>query len=102
MVGVAGVVKVASPATNQAVTLTITLVDEDGNGVSPFVPDGMPDPGPIRGELSFNLGRPPGLSPGEAQPYCLAANFNIGLRQLGGYTFELAVDGTRVKELSLR
>jgi hypothetical protein len=102
MVGVAAVVRVPYIATNQAHTLTITLIDEDGNGVSPFVPEGMPDPGPIRGELSFNLGRPPGLSPGEAQPYCLAANFNIGLRQLGGYTFELAIDGSKVKELSLR
>ena len=102
MIGVAAVVKVPYTATNQAHTLTITLIDEDGNGVSPFVPDGVPDPGPIRGELSFNLGRPAGLSPGEAQPYCLAANFNIGLRQLGGYTFELAIDGTKMKELSLR
>ena len=101
-IGVAAVVKVPYTATNQPHTLTITLVDEDGNGVSPFVPDGVPDPGPIRGELSFNLGRPAGLSPGEAQPYCLAANFNIGLRQLGGYIFELAIDGTKMKELSLR
>jgi len=102
MVGVAAVVRVPYTATNQAHTLTITLVDEDGNGVSPFVPEGMPDPGPIRGEVSFNLGRPPGLSAGEAQPYCLAANFNIGLDKLGGYTFELAIDGTKVKDLNLR
>ena len=62
-IGVAAVVKVPYTATNQPHTLTITLVDEDGNGVSPFVPDGVPDPGPIRGELSFNLGRPGGPEP---------------------------------------
>ena len=89
-------------ATNQAHKLTITLVDEDGNAVSPYVPEGMPDPGPIRGEVSFNLGRPSGVAAGEAQPYCVGANFNLGLRQLGGYTFELAIDGTKVKELNLR
>lgn len=101
-VGIGAIVRVPYTATNQAHTLAITLVTEDGQPVSPFVQEGMPDPGPIRGELSFNLGRPAGLSPGEAQPWCLGANFTIGLRQLGGYRFELAVDGTKLTELPLR
>jgi Family of unknown function (DUF6941) len=101
MVGVAAVVRVPYTATNQAHTLAITLVTEDGQPVSPFVPVGMPDPGPIRGEVSFNLGRPADLSPGDAQPYCLGANFNIGLKQLGGYRFEIAIDGVKVEEPSL-
>ncbi len=102
MVGVAAVVQVPYTATNQAHTLAITLVTEDGKPVSAYVPEGMPDPGPIRGEVPFNLGRPADLTAGEAQPYCLGANFNIGLKQLGGYRFELAIDGTKVKELHLR
>ena len=102
MVGVAAVVQVPYTATNQPHTLTITLVSEDGEAVSPFVPEGMPDPGPIRAEVPFNLGRPAGLYPGEAQPYCVGANFNIGLKQLGGYRFELAIDDTKTEELHLR
>ena len=38
---------------------------------------------------------------GESQPYCMGANFNLGLRQLGGYTFEV-VDGEKKRDLSLR
>lgn len=100
--GIAAVVQVPYTATNQAHSLNVVLLDEDGHPVIPFVPEGAPEPGPIEATISFNLGRPPGLSHGEAQPYSLAANFNIGLRQLGGYTFEIKIDGDRVKVLSLR
>jgi hypothetical protein len=102
MLGLAAVVRVPYTATNQAHTLTISLLDEDGKPVVPFVPEGAPDPGPVELQIPFNLGRPPGLSPGEAQVYPLAANFNMGLRQVGGYTFDIKVDGESVKELSLR
>jgi hypothetical protein len=102
MLGLAAVVQVPYTATNQPHTLTVSLLDEDGRPAIPFVPEGVPEPGPIEATVSFNLGRPPGLSHGEAQPYCLAANFNLGLRQLGGYTFEIKIDGTKVKDLNLR
>ena len=102
MVGVAAVIQVPYTATNQAHSLTFSLVDEDGNPVTPFVPDGVPDPGPIRGTVAFNLGRPPTINAGESQPYCFAANFNFGLRQQGGYAFVLEIDGSKVKELPFR
>jgi hypothetical protein len=100
--GIAAVVQVPYTATNQAHTLTIALLDEDGHPVIPFAPEGAPEPGPIEAAVTFNLGRPPGLSHGEAQPYCLGANFTIGLRELGGYTFVIKIDGEKVKDLSLR
>jgi hypothetical protein len=100
--GIGAVVQVPYTATNQAHTLNIALLDEDGHPVIPFVPEGAPEPDPIDATVTFNLGRPPGLSHGEAQPYCLAANFTIGLRELGGYTFVIKVDGTKAKDLSLR
>jgi hypothetical protein len=100
--GIGAVVQVPYTATNQAHTLTIALLDEDGHPVVPFVPEGAPEPGPIDATVTFNLGRPPGLSHGEAQPYCVAANFTIGLRQLGGYTFVIKIDGTKARDLSLR
>lgn len=101
-VGLAAVVQVPYTETNKAHTLRVALLDEDGHPAVPFVPEGAPEPGPVEAAVSFNLGRPPALSHGEAQPYTLAANFTIGLRQLGGYTFEISIDGTREKALSLR
>ena len=101
-VGLGAVVQVPYTETNQPHTLRIALLDEDGHPVIPFTLDGAPEPGPVEGTVSFNLGRPPGLSHGEAQPYTVAANFTIGLRQLGGYIFEISIDGTKKKDLSLR
>ena len=100
--GVAAVVQVPYTETNKAHTLHIALVDEDGHPVIPFVPEGAPEPGPVEGAVSFNIGRPPGLSHGEAQPYTVAANFTIALQELGGYTFEISIDGEKEKALSLR
>jgi hypothetical protein len=102
MVGVAVVVRVPYTETNKHHTLAITLVDEDGQPVRPYVLEGMPTPPPVHAEVPFNLGRPADLAGGEAQPYCMGANFNLGLDQLGGYTFEIRVDGEKEKELSLR
>jgi hypothetical protein len=100
--GLGAVVQVPYTETNQPHTFRIDLLDEDGHPVIPFAAEGTPDPGPIEAEVSFNLGRPPGLSHGEAQPYTVAANFTIGLRQLGGYTFRISIDGKPEKALSLR
>lgn len=95
MVGVAVVVRVPYTETNKHHTLAITLVDEGGQSVRPYVVEGMPTPPPVHAEVPFNLGRPADLAAGEAQPYCMGANFNLGLGQLLGYTFEVASTARR-------
>jgi hypothetical protein len=100
--GVGAIVRVPYTATNQAHSVTISMSDEDGEEVFPYVPDGVPDPGPVRLTVPFNLGRPPGITPGESQAYPVAANFQFGLRRLGGYKFVISVDGTAVTELPFR
>jgi hypothetical protein len=100
--GLAAVITVPYTATNQAHKITITLVTEDGKPVIPYVPEGMPIPDPIEVSAAFNVGRPPTIVPGEAQPWPLAANFEIGLQEVGGYKFVIAIDGSPVKDLPLR
>lgn len=102
MVGLAAVVHVPYTATNEPHTITVSLVDEDGQPVTPYVPEGMPEVPPVEVSLPFNLGRPADLTPGEPQTYPFAANFNMGLRKLGGYTFQVKIDGAKVKDLGLR
>jgi hypothetical protein len=101
-VGIACVVRIPYTATNQPHKLTITLVTEDGRPAIPYVPEGMPEPGPMEVSAAFNVGRPPIIVPGEAQPWPLAANFEIGLREVGGYKFVISIDGTEVRDLPLR
>lgn len=100
--GLAALVRVPYTATNQAHSFTITLLTEDGEPVIPHVPEGMPVPPPVEISTAFNLGRPPIIVPGEDQLYPVAANFEIGLREVGGYRFVIAIDGTPVKNLPLR
>ena len=100
--GLAALIRVLYTATNQAHTITITLVTEDGKPVIPHVPEGMPEPAPIGVSASFNVGRPAILVPGEEQTYPLAANFELGLREVGGYKFVIAIDGSEVKDLPVR
>ena len=102
LVGVAAVVHVPYTATNEPHMITVSLVDEDGQPVAPWVPEGMPVESPVVVGTPFNLGRPADLTPGEAQTYSFAANFSLGLRRLGGYTFQIKIDGTEVKDLDLR
>ncbi len=102
LVGVAAVVHVPYTATNEPHMITVSLVDEDGQPVAPWVPEGMPESPPVEVSTQFNLGRPADLTPGEAQTYSFAGNFSLGLRKLGGYTFQIKIDGTKVKDLGLR
>ena len=100
--GLATVVHVPYTATNQPHKLTITLKTEDGKPVVPHVPDGMPEPGPVEVAVTFNVGRPPILTPGETQDWSFAVNFELDLPQLGGYNFLISIDGSEAKRLPLR
>jgi len=101
---VAAVVQVPYNATNQAHTITVRLLDEDGNPVVPWVPEGVPDqPAPIQIEVTFNVGRPPVLTPGEAQALPFAFNLQgLPLSRLGLYSAVVELDGAEVRRLPFR
>ena len=100
---VAAVVHVPYTATNQPHTVTVRLVDEDENAVSPWVPDGAPAPGSVEMITSFNVGRPAILPPGESQTVPLAFGLQgLPLSRLGSYTFVIEIDGSAEKRLSAR
>ena len=93
--GIGAVAQVPYTATGQAHIFTVALFDEDGHPVVPFGAEDTAEVGGVEASVPFELGRPPGLSHGEAQPYCLAVNFTIALRELGGYAFEIKIDDPR-------
>src|SRR4051812_26271979 len=69
----AAVVQVPYTQTNQMHTLTVKLLDEDGNPVIPWTPEGVIESAPpVQMDAQFNVGRPPILPPGEAQTVPLA------------------------------
>ncbi len=63
--------------TNQRRDVIITLMDEDGKEVVP----------PIKGQ--FEVGRPPGITPGSRQRALLAINGAFQLPKPGGYQVRL-------------
>ena len=101
-IGIAAVINVPYTATNQPHQFGMSLVDADGQQVTPWVPEGAPAPEPLEDVgMSFNLGRPPGLIPGQSQAYPIAINASMGLPKLGTYNFVLSIDGTEVSRLPL-
>jgi hypothetical protein len=101
-IGLAALIKVPYTATNQLHHLTLNLVDDDGAPVRPMTPPDMPEAPPLEVSMPFNLGRPPGLQPGEPQLWPVAININLPLPRLANYFFVLSVDGTELKRLGLR
>ena len=74
-VGLGIVIHVPWQLTNQPHVLTVTLRDADANPVTPWHPEGAPDPGPIQLKAPFNVGRPPFIPAGDEQTFALAMNF---------------------------
>jgi hypothetical protein len=100
---VAVVVHVPYTATNVEHTVAVRLLDEDSNRVSPWAPDGVPPQPPVETITSFNVGRPPGLAPGETQTLPLAFGLQgLPLTKLGTYVFAIEVDGDVEKQLTAR
>ena len=107
-IGIALTVDVPYTATNQNHTLRISLEGEDGQAMSlgpevadPTNPAAVPSPGKI--EAQFNVGRPPGLMPGDAQPIPFAINIDgFNLASPGAYAFVIEIDGTEMDRLVFR
>lgn len=107
-IGIALTVDVPYTATNQNHTLEIALEAEDGQRLSlgpeqvdPTSPTSIPAPGKINAQ--FNVGRPPGLMPGDAQPIPFALNIDgYVLNGPGAYAFVIEIDGTEMSRLVFR
>lgn len=102
MVGIGAVVQVPYTATNQLHQFAVVMVDEDGEPVRPFTPDGAPEQPSVELTMPFNLGRPPGIVPGEVQLWTAAVNIQLPLPSLGGYNFVIKIDDAEVERLPLR
>lgn len=96
------VIHVPWSATNHAHRLTVDLIDEDGQEVVPWVPEGAAPRPPVKVDSQFNVGRPVQLQAGAAQSFPLAINFQLGLTRLGGYEFVVSIDDVEVKRLAFR
>jgi len=78
---------------NHPYKLLLELLDADGEPVQlPVGPEGPP--GPIRLEMNFEAGRPPGLPPGTPLDGAMAINFSpLPLDTGRRYQWRLTVDG---------
>lgn len=89
--GIAVLVSVPWAMANRRITLSLTLVGEDGESVAQAGPDGAE---PIRIDTDLEVGRPPGLRPGTPLDVPLALNLPpLPLPAGGRFTWELTLDG---------
>jgi hypothetical protein len=103
VLGLGVVIHVPYQSTNEAHTLTIKMLDEDGDPVVPFVPEGMPPMPPVEFNIPFNVGRPTLITAGDDQALTVAANFvGVPLGKLGKYEFVIEIEGTVMRRLPLR
>lgn len=108
-IGIALTVDVPYTATNQNHTLEIALEAEDGQRLALGPEQGDPmDPAsvasaPAKITAQFNVGRPPGLMPGDAQPIPFALNLDgYRLASPGAYAFVIEIDGSEMSRLVFR
>ncbi len=99
---IAMVIHVPYTATNQPHVVTVDLVDEDGNPVVPWAPEGAQQRPAVRLQANFNVGRPAKLSPGEEQTFPLALGFQVPFADLGRYAFRVAIDDEHARSLPFR
>lgn len=79
--------------TNQKHQLTVELLSEDGELIG--------DP-PVRIDGEFEVGRPPGSTPGDPIGYTMAFRFKGVELSPGGYRFSFKIDGTEVSATQFR
>lgn len=80
----AAAVEVPWQSTNERHAIRVELLDSDRNAALPK---------PIEGE--FEVGRPPGMRPGDDSLVVFAFNFNnLVFAKAGWYSFVVSVDGT--------
>jgi Family of unknown function (DUF6941) len=99
--GIGIMVTVPWQQTNQQHQVEIELMTEDGEPVK--VPVGPDTTAPLHAQLAFNVGRPPGLTVGDDQHVCLAANLPaLPIPAFGKYEFIIRIDGSDERRLAYR
>jgi hypothetical protein len=97
---VAGVVHVPWTETNKQHILNFELIDADGSPIR-IPAEVNPDQPEVRGEMPFNVGRPPILESGDAQMVPFAFNFQaLPLVKAGKISIKLILDGHDVKTMN--
>ena len=76
--------------TNEKISFSLRLVDEDGHPVAQSGPNGMQ---PIQAGGQFEAGRPPGVAPGTEISVPMSFNIILQLPPGGRYTWILDVNG---------
>ena len=95
-------VKIAVPwdQANYPHTVTATLLDGDGNPVE--IPRSDGEAMPVRNEVQFETGRPPGLMPSTDLDAPLVFNFHGVPLPAGGYVWELKIDNEPMARAAFR
>jgi len=98
---IAGVVRVPWTATDSDHSLQFMLLDSDGRAPALMGVD-TPEQG-IGGEMTFNVGRPPGLPAGDEQQVPFAFQFvGLPLARPGQYAIAIGLDGEASRSISFR
>ncbi|MGH8992403.1 MAG: DUF6941 family protein [Acidimicrobiia bacterium] len=105
-IGVGVVIQVPYTATNQSHTLEVSIEDADG-GIVPLgsAPEGVSTEDGLIRRIGgpFNIGRPPGLAPGEEQVVPFAINLNgVKFPAPGPYCIAIFIDGNKIKSLPFK
>lgn len=95
---VAVMVQVPWTEANRQHSIALALTTEDGQPVTPAVPD--PPEQPIRLEGKFEVGRPPGSREGAPLPAAFAFRLSALPLNPGRYVFDLYIDGTKTATAS--
>lgn len=99
--GIGIMVTVPWNQTNQQHLVEVELISEDGQPVQ--VPVGPDATQPLHARLAFNVGRPAGITVGDEQHVCLAANLpGLPMPSLGKYEFIIRIDGRDERRLPYR
>lgn len=102
-VGLGFLITVPLLRTNQQHKVEVQLLTEDGQPVRPPQPDGDDTAEPVQFEMVFNVGRPPGLQPGDDQLVAGAVNLPaLPMPAAGKYEFVISLDGDPQTRLVFR
>lgn len=98
--GIAVLVQVPWVNTNEQKKITVSLMDHDGRSVTGASPAGET---PIKFEITFEVGRPPGVPHGSDVGVPFALNFPpLALTPAQSYYWLVEIDGEEVGRASFR
>jgi len=91
------IMRVPWDQSNKPHHLVVSLVDEDGREVKVGAPEQF-----VRQEGTFEVGRPPGTTPGSPLPLTVAMRWSVLPLAPGSYSFTASVDGEEAARVAFR